>query len=60
MHELMNGQGGVILFDCLPKNRELLPKGAKLTLDRQNEVNNKLKEYFEDLVNNDTDMNILK
>jgi hypothetical protein len=47
MRELMVGQGGVIFFDCVAKNREVLPKGVKIPLERQEEVKTKLTEYFE-------------
>ena len=35
MYELMEGQGGVIFFDCITKNREVQPKGTKISLERQ-------------------------
>lgn len=47
MSELMDGQGGVIFFDCLTKNREVQPKGAKISLERQEEIKTLLTEYFD-------------
>jgi hypothetical protein len=46
---LLNSHGGVILFDCVSKNRDIIPVGEMMSLQLKNEIEQKVTSYIQSI-----------